>query len=97
MMPCIRQRLDGPAGSSAEVLAQDSCGSGRSILHHALWFGLLLIFFAAPATAQVGLPAVTLRESGEDTEYVLTLQLLALMTVLSLLPSLLLIDRKSVV
>jgi flagellar biosynthetic protein FliP len=60
---------------------------------------LLLLFlphtaFAAPALTDAltapGLPAVTLTTNGQGTQYSLTLQILALMTVLTLLPSLLL-------
>jgi len=50
---------------------------------------------AAPAVTQAmaapGLPAVTLTTDGAQTQYSLTLQILALMTVLTLLPSLLLL------
>lgn len=49
---------------------------------------------AAPALTDAltapGLPAVTLTTNGQGTQYSLTLQILALMTVLTLLPSLLL-------
>ena len=51
---------------------------------------LALLIAAGGAHAQPGLPAVTLSEGAEGTEYTLTLQLLALMSVLTLLPSLLL-------
>lgn len=52
-----------------------------------LWF--LLAFFAMPAMGDA-LPIVTVTEEGGATQYSLTLQLLALMTLLSLLPALLL-------
>jgi flagellar biosynthetic protein FliP len=57
------------------------------------WFviGLLALGFASPALSQAGLPIVNMVDDGSGaTEYSLTLQLLALMTVLTLLPSLLL-------
>ena len=47
-------------------------------------------FILADAVSAAGLPAISVLENGDATEYSLTLQLLALMTVLSLLPSLLL-------
>ncbi|HUM98892.1 MAG: flagellar biosynthetic protein FliP [Halothiobacillus sp. 20-53-49] len=67
-------------------------------------FGILLtvlLILLLPHTAQAapaltdaltapGLPAVTLTTNGQGTQYSLTLQILALMTVLTLLPSLLL-------
>ena len=49
-----------------------------------------LAMIALPAAAQSGLPIVNMVDDGESTKYSLTLQLLALMTVLTLLPSLLL-------
>lgn len=53
-----------------------------------IMFGLII---ASPTFAQVGLPIVNMVEDGSGGEkYSLTLQLLALMTVLTLLPSLLL-------
>lgn len=52
---------------------------------------LLALVFSSPAFAQVGLPIVSMIEDGSGGEkYSLTLQLIALMTVLTLLPSLLL-------
>lgn len=52
---------------------------------------LLGLSFALPAAAQVGLPVVNMIDDGSGgTKYSLTLQLLALMSVLTLLPSLLL-------
>jgi flagellar biosynthesis protein FliP len=52
---------------------------------------LILLALAWPAAAIAqGLPAVTTSGVGPNTQYSLTLQLLALMTVLTLLPSLLL-------
>ena len=52
---------------------------------------LLATAVALPAAAQVGLPVVNMVDDGSGgTKYSLTLQLLALMTVLTLLPSLLL-------
>ena len=53
--------------------------------------GLVALGFASPALSQAGLPIVNMVDDGSGgTEYSLTLQLLALMTVLTLLPSLLL-------
>ena len=52
---------------------------------------LLALGFASPVLSQAGLPIVNMVDDGSGgTEYSLTLQLLALMTVLTLLPSLLL-------
>ena len=52
---------------------------------------LLALGFASPALSQAGLPIVNMVDDGSGgTQYSLTLQLLALMTVLTLLPSLLL-------
>lgn len=60
-----------------------------------LFFGAIDLAHAAPAVTQAmaapGLPAVTLTTDGNSTKYSLTLQILALMTVLTLLPSLLLL------
>ena len=56
-----------------------------------LVIGLLALGFASPALSQAGLPIVNMVDDGSGgTKYSLTLQLLALMTVLTLLPSLLL-------
>ena len=53
--------------------------------------GLLALLLASPAFSQVGMPIVNMVDDGSGgTKYSLTLQLLALMTVLTLLPSLLL-------
>jgi len=53
--------------------------------------GLLTLLLMSPAFAQVGMPIVNMVDDGSGgTKYSLTLQLLALMTVLTLLPSLLL-------
>lgn len=63
--------------------------SQRSLIRLVVGLGL---FWAGSLAwgQQLGLPAVTLNEGPDGTEYSLTLQLLALMTVLTLLPSLLL-------
>ncbi len=55
------------------------------------WIGLVAgsMVLAEPAFAQ-GLPAVTVSGTGAQQQYSLTLQLLALMTVLTLLPSIVL-------
>jgi len=56
-----------------------------------LVFGVASLALAGPTLAQVGLPIVNMIDDGSGaTEYSLTLQLLALMTVLTMLPSLLL-------
>jgi len=50
-----------------------------------------LIIFSGPLLAQTGMPIINMVDNGEaGTQYSLTLQLLALMTALTLLPSLLL-------
>ena len=52
---------------------------------------LLLLWLAVPAYSWAqGIPMVNVTGTGKDTQYSLSLQLLALMTVLTLLPSLLL-------
>lgn len=52
---------------------------------------LLAVIFSVPADAQAGLPIINMTDDGSgETKYSLTLQLLALMTFLTLLPSLLL-------
>ena len=54
------------------------------------WSGLLtlLFFISSAANAQSGLPIINMVDDGVgNTEYSLTLQLLALMTALTLLPS----------
>ena len=48
-----------------------------------------LSFVSLPLSAQIGLPAISVNETSGGTEYSLTLQILILMTVLTLLPSLL--------
>lgn len=55
-----------------------------------LRLGMTVVLCLLPGSvlAQVGLPAITLQEGAEGVEYSLTLQLLALMAVLTLLPSL---------
>ena len=64
------------------------------MLANKFFLGKLLIaclaIMSLPAAAQTGLPIVNMVEDGESTRYSLTLQLLALMSVLTLLPSLLL-------
>ncbi len=60
------------------------------------WFALCALLFlplmagAAPTDVVPGLPAVTVSQTAGGTQWSLTLQILALMTVLTLLPSLLL-------
>jgi flagellar biosynthetic protein FliP len=55
------------------------------------WMLLALCLLAMPWAAEAqGLPGVTVSNTGRGTQYSLTLQALALMTVLSLLPSILL-------
>ena len=60
-----------------------------------MFLGAANLAHAAPEVTQAmaapGLPAVTLTTDGDHTQYSLTLQILALMTVLTLLPSLLLL------
>jgi len=56
-----------------------------------LCLAVLLLCVASVASAQTGIPILSaVQEAGGATEYSVTLQLLALMTVLTLLPSLLL-------
>ena len=56
-----------------------------------IFFLALLVFIPQLAWAQSGLPIINMIDDGSgSTQYSLTLQLLALMTVLTLLPSLLL-------
>ena len=56
-------------------------------------FKLLILatgfLFTSVAIAQTGLPAISVNQTSDGTEYSLTLQILILMTVLTLLPSLL--------
>ena len=47
------------------------------------------VLFTSVAIAQTGLPAISVNQTSDGTEYSLTLQILILMTVLTLLPSLL--------
>jgi len=55
------------------------------------WAGLAILAVLLPAVAwSQGIPMVNVSSSGKDMQYSLSLQLLALMTTLSLLPSLLL-------
>lgn len=61
----------------------------RPVLLLAL-FGLLWLGLPLMAYAQQGIPMVNVKTTGGGTQYSLTLQLLALMTALTLLPSLLL-------
>ena len=52
---------------------------------------LALILVSGPVFAQTGMPVVNMVDNGNgNTEYSLTLQLLALMTALTLLPSIIL-------
>ena len=58
---------------------------------------LVLWLFIQPAAAQTGMPIVNMIDNGNgSTEYSLTLQLLALMTALTLLPSLILMTTSFV-
>ena len=50
---------------------------------------ILLLLIMSPLSAQVGLPALSVTDTSAGTEYSLTLQILILMTVLTLLPSIL--------
>ena len=65
--------------------------NGRNIGRVALIFLLMGIFNLTPISAWAqGLPAVTVTGTGAQQQYSLSLQLLALMTVLTLLPSIVL-------
>ena len=55
-----------------------------------LILGLSLAIISGPALAQTGIPLITATQSTGGTEYSLTLQLLLLMTMLTLLPSMVL-------
>ena len=64
--------------------------STKSTVFYAILI-VTLYLFATPVLAQNGMPIINMIDNGEGgTEYSLTLQLLALMTALTLLPSLLL-------
>jgi hypothetical protein len=52
-----------------------------------LILGLSLAIISGPALAQTGIPLITATQATGGTEYSLTLQLLLLMTMLTLLPS----------
>jgi flagellar biosynthetic protein FliP len=61
------------------------------LIRRLAWLLLALVLMAMPWAAEAqGLPGVTVSNTGRGTQYSLTLQALALMTVLSLLPSILL-------
>ena len=65
------------------------CVTGR--LGFALTLVLALLCLATPAVAQVGgIPALSINEGADGSTYSLSLQILALMTALTLLPSLVL-------
>ena len=73
------------------------CASLQTLSAFCRWTLVALIFTAIPAFAQSGLPIVNMIDDGEGgTKYSLTLQLLALMTVLTLLPSLLMMTTSFV-
>ena len=55
-----------------------------------LWIGAVLALLVPAVAWSQGMPIVSVTGSGKDTQYSLSLQLLALMTTISLLPSLLL-------
>ena len=56
------------------------------------WFAIfVLVLLGSPALAETGIPAISLNAGSDGSqEYTVTLQLLALMTVLTLLPAFLL-------
>lgn len=68
-----------------------SGGTGRRELAAFISITAMILFMAIPFAAEAqGLPGVTVNNTGRGTQYSLTLQALALMTVLTLLPSILL-------
>lgn len=75
-MAPVAERSGGRAGARAGAL-------GR-------WLGGALLLSVPALALGQGLPAITVNEDGGGTQYSLTLQLLALMTLLSVLPGLLL-------
>ena len=71
----------------ADKERRNSISSSLALLLKAL---IPLLFLASGSVgAQVGLPAISVSQTPDGTEYSLTLQILILMTVLTLLPSLL--------
>lgn len=90
MFKTIRQahkldiRFDTPQSKSSAHAAQ-----GARVLVGGI--ALIAMILSVPADAQTGLPIINMIDDGSgETKYSLTLQLLALMTLLTLLPSLLL-------
>ena len=90
MFKTIRQahkldiRFETPQSKSSAHAAQ-----GTSVLVGGI--ALIAMILSVPADAQTGLPIINMIDDGSgETKYSLTLQLLALMTLLTLLPSLLL-------
>tara|TARA_B100000497_G_C7689867_1_gene419122 strand:+ start:2473 stop:3306 length:834 start_codon:yes stop_codon:yes gene_type:complete len=90
MFKTIRQahkldiRFDTPQSKSSAHAAQ-----GTRVLVGGI--ALIAMILSVPADAQTGLPIINMIDDGSgETKYSLTLQLLALMTLLTLLPSLLL-------
>ena len=90
MFKTIRQahkldiRFETPQSKSSAHAAQ-----GKRVLVGGI--ALIAMILSVPADAQTGLPIINMIDDGSgETKYSLTLQLLALMTLLTLLPSLLL-------
>ena len=90
MFKTIRQahkldiRFETPQSKSFAHAAQ-----GKRVL--VVGIALIAMILSVPADAQTGLPIINMIDDGSgETKYSLTLQLLALMTLLTLLPSLLL-------
>ena len=90
MFKTIRQahkldiRFETPQSKSSAHAAQ-----GKRVL--VVGIALIAMILSVPADAQTGLPIINMIDDGSgETKYSLTLQLLALMTLLTLLPSLLL-------
>ena len=92
MFKTIRQahkldiRFETPQSKSSAHAAQ-----GKRVL--VVGIALIAMILSVPADAQTGLPIINMIDDGSgETKYSLTLQLLALMTLLTLLPSLLLMN-----
>jgi flagellar biosynthesis protein FliP len=88
----LRQKMKCECAFESNIIGADkerrnSISSSLALLLKAL---IPLLFLASGSvSAQVGLPAISVSQTPDGTEYSLTLQILILMTVLTLLPSLL--------
>ena len=88
----LRRKMKCECAFESKIIGADkerrnSISSSLALLLKAL---IPLLFLASGSVgAQVGLPAISVSQTPDGTEYSLTLQILILMTVLTLLPSLL--------